>query len=183
MGHNINVILLCHIITYRGQVSNQIDRRSIGWVTKLRTFWYYIQQFLTLTSPKLLLILHMDNFFKNMMRKNLVLTRNLCEQIWVWEPIQFLTNNLGALVAGGSNDVQSWSCHPCAGYSKELMQFSIFENSEIFTSRICHLWLMTKMCPHRSLLLVSIDVGLRVSIEGLAARPSDPAGRRSYLRQ
>ena len=86
----------------------------------------------------------------------------------------------------GSNGVQSWrgkSLSPRTGYSKEL-QFSIFSRSEIFPSTYLRGgFAIFDRWQDLSTQEFVIDVGLRVSIEGLAARPSDPAGRRSYLRQ
>ena len=82
-----------------------------------------------------------------MLSLSLMLMRNLCEQIWLWEFIQQFRR-------AGSNGVQSWrgkSFSPRTGYSNKL-QFSIFNRTAIFTSTYFTSLTDGKICPHRSLL-------------------------------
>ena len=117
MSHKWNTAPSPHDVNTHGeQILNQINRRSNEEKNSLslQLLQSFQMSHTCTTFPKPRCIL----------RKSLMLMRNLCEQIRVWEPFQFLTNSLGALVAGGSNDVQSWSFHPCAFYSMELMHLS-----------------------------------------------------------
>ena len=86
--------------------------------------------------------------------QNSMLRRNLCEEIWMWESIQFLTNSWDkALVAGGSK-------YGVASHAEAFqMQFSIFARSKIFT--------FTKL----SLLTMSIDVGVESVHRGFGGAP------------
>ena len=86
-----------------------------------------------------------------------MLRRNLCEEIWMWESIQFLTNSWDkALVAGG---FKYWGARVASHAEAFQMHFSIFARSDLFTS--------TKL----SLLTMSIDVGVESVHRGFGGAP------------